>query len=339
VANADRRRRPKPVDLVLSGGGVKFIGLVGAIVALMDAGYSIKRVSGVSAGSVVAAILAAGSKDGQLTSEEVKELAFSVPLHKWRDAGPVPLLGAAWGLVRETSIYRGDVAHDWIRSELKNLGVTSFGDLVLDEDHLGEGRRSKLVVTCADVTASQLVRLPWDYRRLYGLDPDEQPVADAVRASMAIPFFYRPVKLTAVSGETSTLVDGGVLSNFPIDTFDRPDGKPPRWPTFGITVLPRLNEGILAVMPALKPLRFFEQTALLESLLTTMLTGHDQTHLNQPWVSARAIAVESANVGVLDFDIPRGRLEELYDNGYEAAQRFLSTWDWATYLKRFRWAG
>ena len=29
---------PKCVDLVLSGGGVKFIGLVGAIVALMDAG-------------------------------------------------------------------------------------------------------------------------------------------------------------------------------------------------------------------------------------------------------------------------------------------------------------
>jgi NTE family protein len=327
------------VDLVLSGGGVKFVGLVGAIVALMDAGYSIKRVSGVSAGSVVAAILAAGSKDGQLSSEEVKELAFSVPLHKWRDAGPVPLLGAAWGLVRETSMYRGDVAHDWIRSELKNLGVTSFGDLLLDEDHLGEGRRSKLVVTVADVTAAQLVRLPWDYRRLYGLDPDEQPVADAVRASMAIPFFYRPVKLTDVSGETSILVDGGVLSNFPIDTFDRSDGKAPRWPTFGVTVLPRLNEGILAVMPALKPLRFFEQTALLESLLTTMLTGHDQTHLNQPWVAARAIAVESANVGVLDFDIPRARLEELYDNGYQAAREFLSTWDWTTYLKRFRWAG
>ena len=169
-------------------------------------------------------------------------------------------------------------------SELKNLGVTTFGDLALDDDHLPEGRRYKLVVTVADLTAAQLVRLPWDYRRLYGLDPDEQPVADAVRASMAIPFFYPPVKLTGVSGATSTLVDGGVLSNFPIDTFDRPDGKPPRWPTFGITVLPRLTEGIGEVMPALKPLRFFEQTALLESLLTTMLAGHDQTHLNQPWV-------------------------------------------------------
>jgi NTE family protein len=302
----------------------------------MDAGYSIKRVSGVSAGSVVAAILAAGSNGGQLTGEEVKELAFSVPLHKWRDAGPVPYLGAAWGLVRETSMYRGDAAYDWIRSELKNLGVTSFGDLVVDGDHLVEGPHYKLVVTVADLTAAQLVRLPWDYRRLYGLDPNEQPVADAVRASMAIPFFYRPVKLTGASGATSTLVDGGVLSNFPIDTFDRPDRKPPRWPTFGITVLPRPTEGLGAVMPALKPLRLFEQTALLESLLTTMLAGHDQTHLSKPWVSARAILVESANVGVLDFDAPRGRLEELYDSGYAAAQLFLSTWDWPAYLDRFR---
>jgi len=332
---ARKADKPKLVDLVLSGGGVKFIGLVGAIVALMDAGYSIKRVSGVSAGSVVAAILAAASVGDQLTGEEVKELAFSVPLHKWRDSGPVPYLGAAWGLVRETSMYRGDAAYDWIRSELKNLGVIYFGDVV-DVDRLVVGPRYKLVVTVADLTAAQLVRLPWDYPRLYGLDPDEQPVADAVRASMAIPFFYRPVKLTGASGMTSTLVDGGVLSNFPIDTFDRADGKPPLWPTFGITVLPRPNEGLGAVMPALKPLRFFEQTALLESLLTTMLAGHDQTHLSKPWVSARSIAVESTNVGVLDFDSPRGRLEELYDNGYAAAEHFLSTWDWPAYLDRFR---
>ncbi len=326
-----------PVDLVLSGGGVKFIGLVGAVVAIMDAGYSIRRVSGVSAGSVVAAILAAGSN--RLTSQEVKELAFSVPLDKWRDAGPVPVLGEAWGLVRGTSLYRGDVAHDWIRGELKNLGVTSFGDLLLDEEQIPEARRSRLVVTVADLTSAQLVRLPWDYRRLYGLDPDEQPVAQAVRASMAIPFFYRPVKLKGVSGATSTLVDGGVLSNFPIDTFDRPDGKAPRWPTFGITVLPRPTEGIGAVMPALKPMRFLAQTALLESLLTTMLAGHDQTHLNQPWVAARAIAVESTNVGVLDFDVSSTRLDELYDQGYAAAQEFLSTWDWPTYLKHFRGGG
>jgi len=337
-----RSMTPKRADLVLSGGGVKGIGLVGAVVALMEAGYVAQRVSGTSAGSIVGAIVAAAAHGQKMSPAEVKELALSLNYKDFLDPGPlerVPLIGGPVALLRGTGIYRGDRVRDWVRSQLKSLGVSTFGDLAYDDSDLLPERRYRLVVTVADVTRGQLVRLPWDYRRLYGLDPDEQLVADAVRASMAIPFFYRPVKLTGVSGATSTLVDGGVLSNFPIDTFDRPDGKPPRWPTFGITVLPRPTEGLGAVMPALKPLRLFEQTALLESLLTTMLAGHDQTHLNHPWVYSRSIAVESTNVGVLDFDIPRGRLEELYDKGYEAAREFLSTWDWAVYLKRFRWAG
>jgi len=329
-------QQPKFADLVLSGGGVKFIGLVGAVAALMDAGYSVKRASGVSAGSVVAAIVAAASIGDQLSSQDVRELALSVPLRTWRDAAPVPFLGPAVGLLRDASMYRGDVAYEWIRGELQNLGVTKFGDLALDEDHVPPERRYKLVVTVADVTIAQLVRLPWQYRRTYGLDPDEQLVADAVRASMAIPFFYPPVRLTSATGRTSILVDGGVLTNFPIDSFDRPDGRPPRWPTFGITVLPRLTEGIDEVMPVLKPLRLFQQTALLESLLTTMLVGHDQTELSRPWVQARTIQVESSDVGVLDFDVSRKLLEEFFAKGYTAAQAFLSTWDWPAYLDQFR---
>ncbi len=326
----------KPVDLVLSGGGVKFVGLVGAVAALMDAGYSAYRVSGVSAGSVVAAISAAASKGDQLTSDQLRELALSVPLRNWRDAGPVPFVGSAWGLVRDTSMYRGDFAHDWIRSELKNLGVVTFGDLALGDDDLPPERRYKVAVTVADVTAAQLVRLPWDYQRLYGLDPDEQPVADAVRASMAIPFFYPPVTLTDTMGLTSNLVDGGVLSNFPIDSLDRTDGKPPRWPTFGITVMPKLAEGVDQVFPALRPLRFLKQSALLQSLFTTMLVGHDQAQLSLPWVKCRTIGVASTDVSVLDFGIARGRLEELYDRGYAAARDFLATWDWPAYLDGFR---
>ncbi|MEZ0362601.1 patatin-like phospholipase family protein [Mycobacterium sp. pUA109] len=326
----------KRVDLVLSGGGVKFIGLVGAVVALMDAGYSIQRVSGVSGGSVVGAIIAAAAKGDQLTGDQVKELAFSVPLRKWRDAGPIPIVGPAWGFVRDTGFYRGDVAHDWIRSELHNLGVRTFGDLIYDDASLRPERRYRAVVSVADLTAAQLVRLPWDYRRVYGLDPDEQSVADAVRASMAVPFFYRPVTLTNAAGRKSTLVDGGVLSNFPIDSFDRPDGRPPHWPTFGVTVVPTINEGLGEVLPGVKPLRWLGQVSLLESLLTTMLVGHDQTHLNQPWVSVRAIKVDSTDVGVLDFGVSRAQLEALYANGYAAAEEFLSTWDWPGYLERFR---
>jgi NTE family protein len=327
----------KPVDLVLSGGGVKGVGLVGATVAIMEAGYSLERVSGVSAGSLVGSILAAAAIGDQLSTEEIRELALTLPYPKFRDpVGHIPVLGSVLGLARDSGLYRGDFAHDWIRGRLKDLGVTTFGDLALDDPQIPEERRYRLAVTVTDVTTGQLVRLPWDYRRVYGLDPDEQLVADAVRASMSIPFYFRPVTLTSAAGVTSTLVDGGVLSNFPIDSFDRLDLKTPRWPTFGVTVMPNLPEGNDKLIPGLGALRLPGPPALLEQVITTMFVGHDQTYLNQPWVSARAIRVDSTAVNFLDFGITRAEAQALYDKGYDAAQDFLATWNWADYLERFR---
>lgn len=337
MVKADRRSTRKPADFVLSGGGVKGIGLSGAVVAMMDAGYAIKRVSGVSAGSLVGSILAAASNGDQLTPAEIKDLALTLPYRKFRDpAGKLPFVGQAWGLFREDGIYRGDFAHDWVRAQLKNLGVTTFGDLAIDDDQLIEEQRYRLVVTVTDVTTGQLVRLPWDYRRVYGLDPDDQVVADAVRASMSIPYYFRPVTLTSAGGVTSTLVDGGVLSNFPIDSFDRLDRKLPRWPTFGVTVLPNLPAGNEQLIPGLGALRLLGPPTLLEQLITTMFVGHDQTYLNYPWVSSRTIRVDSTAVNFLDFGITREGAEALYERGYAAAQDFVATWDWADYLEQIR---
>jgi NTE family protein len=329
----------KPADLVLSGGGVKGIGLVGAVVALMDAGYRAQRVSGTSAGSFVGAVVAAAAMGDQLGPEEVKELALQLDYHKFTDPGTlerVPVLGPSLAVLRGTGIYKGDYAHDWVRSQLKNLGVRTFGDLAIRDDSLPAEQRYKLVVTVADVTTGQLVRLPWDYRRVYGLDPDEQSVADAVRASMSIPFFFRPATLTGSTGLTSTLVDGGIVSNFPIDSLDRADRRRPRWPSFGVTVLPNLPEGNDKVIPALAPIRLLGPPHLLESVITTVLVGRDQAYLSQPWVSARTIRVDSTDVGFLDFDISDNEIEALYVKGYSAAEKFLAGWDWDAYLERFR---
>jgi NTE family protein len=328
-------------DLVLSGGGVKGIGLAGAAVALLEAGYQIQRVSGTSAGSIVGAILAAGADE--LTPEQVENLTMTLPYKKFLDPTRVtgiPILGPAWGVLSETGIYKGDYAHDWIRAELANLNVHTFGDLAIDAPGLPPERRYRLVVTAADVTTGQLIRLPWDYKRIYGLDPDEQPVADAVRASMSIPFFFKTVKLTSKAGLTSTLVDGGMLSNFPIDSFDRRDGKLPRWPTFGVTLLPNLPQGNDKLIPALAPVNWlFGGPPLIEALITTMIVGRDQAYLNQPWVDSRAIRVDSSKVGFLDFDIKDKQKQELYHSGHEAMVEFLKTWDWEEYVERFRRPG
>jgi NTE family protein len=328
----------KPADLILSGGGVKGIALVGGAVALMDAGYHFQRVSGTSAGSIVGALFASASLDENMTGEQVKEIALGLNYRKFLDPGRiemVPVVGPASAIIRGSGIYRGDYAHEWVQSELKNLGVTTFGDLAFEDDDSPPERRYKLVVTATDLTTNQLVRLPWDYKRVYGLDPDEQHVADAVRASMSIPFFFRPVTLASSTGLTSTLVDGGLLSNFPIDSFDRTDGKKPRWPSFGITVLPKVPNLNNKVNEALALLRL-GAPAMLISVITTTLFGHDHTYLNQPWVSSRAIRVDSAGVSVVDFDISEDEIQASYARGYAAAKDFLSSWDWRAYLDKWR---
>lgn len=326
-------------DLVLSGGGVKGVGLVGAVVGLLDAGYQPQRISGTSAGSIVGAVVAAAAQAGSMSGAQVKDLALQLDYRKFLDPGVVervPFVGPSLALLRGSGIYRGDYIRGWVHDQLANLGITTFGDLAIDDDDLPPEQRYRLVVTVADVTTGQLVRLPWDYRRVYGLDPDEQLVADAVRASMSIPFFFRPVHLTSTTGLTSTLVDGGLLSNFPIDSLDRVDGRAPRWPSFGITLLPNLPGGNDGVIPALGALRALGAPHLLEDVITTMLVGRDQAYLSQPWVNARAIRVDSTDIGFLDFDISEAEVEAQYLKGYGATEHFLETWDWAAYRRRYR---
>ena len=113
------------------------------------------------------------------------------------------------------------------------------------------------------------------------------------------------------------------------------DGRAPRWPTFGITLIPPLPIGNARLFPGLGLMRR-GPLHLLECLLTTMMVGHDQADLRKPWVAARSIAVDTERVNVVDFDIEPAAQRALYDNGRVAAERFMATWDWEDYLRRYR---
>ena len=176
---------------------------------------------------------------------------------------------------------------------------------------------------------------------LYGSDwPHPEGLAEPTHYVTALEHLsvedQAKIMLQSTAGLTSTLVDGGILSNFPIDSLDRADGRTPRWPSFGVTVLPNLPEGNDKVIPGLAPIRMLGPPHLLESVIITVLVGRDQAYLSQPWVNARAIRVDSTDVGFLDFDISDNEIEALYAKGYAAAEKFLSTWDWDAYLDRFR---
>lgn len=305
----------KPCDIVLEGGGVKGIGLIGAIEELYNVGHQRCRVAGTSAGAIVGALLAA-----DMSVPKMLELMRTVDYKKFRDESFIDRLGIPGktaSLVFEKGLYEGSYLRNWIAGELEKLGVRTFADLKITEpwaEKLPPNQRYKLVVIVSDVSRGRLVRLPWDYAD-YGLNPDEQSVADAVRASMSIPFFYEPVNL-----EGHYLVDGGLLSNFPIDIFDDTGD----WPTFGVKLSAK-SEALTRMNPVTNPVDYSL------AILSTAMNAHDQIHIDNPCTQKRTIFVDTFDYKATDFDITAADQAKLYESGRKYAQKFLETWDYTDY--------
>lgn len=323
-------------DLVLEGGGVKGTGLVGAITALTSAAepYTVHRVAGTSAGAIVASMLAAGYSAAEMNTV-MTELDFS----QFEDNPGIferhfEQVGQALGLIMHEGLFMGQFLHDWIRQILAAKNVHTWGDLK-DNDpgsSLPPEQRYKLVVIVSDVSRGRMLRLPWDYQALLGVDPDSQPVADAVRSSAGIPFFFRPFHMKGnpdvTHGHGEILcTDGGMLSNFPVSIFDRTDGQPPRWPTFGVKLSARYTVAHDLYDPDADSIQ------LAKSLLTTMQKAHDQVYVDQASVASRTIFVDTTGYNATDFHLTQADKQKLYSNGLAAGKKFLGKWDWAKWLQ------
>jgi NTE family protein len=326
----------EPIDLVLQGGGVKGIALGGALDVLL-ATYDVRRVAGTSAGAIAASLVAAG-----FSRDELRDAMESLPYEKVSDRGPgVPLLGELIGFFASDGLYKGDFIEQWVADQLATKNVRTFRDLPLEKDSkadplmMDRDRAYKLVVTATDITRGRGVRLPWDYREAFGLDPDEQSVAKAVRMSLSIPVYFRPRELTnPTTGQTSTIIDGGVMTNFPVELFDRQDGQRPRWPTLGVGVIPDLPGADSTLFPGL-PVRLSGPLRVVEATIATAISGHDQTYLAQPRNAERVFRINTKSVGIVDFGVDDERRAHLAANGARAAERFLRRWNWDDYLERF----
>jgi NTE family protein len=266
----------------------------------------------------------------------------SVEYPKFQDGGPLDhagLFGKAMELVFEHGIYKGEYLKTWLGETLRTKQVETFGQVHLDppDPLLEADRQHRLVVMASDISDGVLRRLPWDYPA-FGVVADDALLVDAVRASMSIPFFYQPVKLENAKKQPCWFVDGGMLSNFPIDVFDRTDGKPPRWPTFGIklSARPDAAQGVVNDVHG--------TISMTKAMIETMTSFYDRMHIDQPGVVARTIFVDTMKVRATDFDIDDRTKSLLYDNGRAAASAFLDggdgwpAWDFEQYIAKYRTA-
>ncbi|MBM4762262.1 patatin-like phospholipase family protein [Bacillus sp. B15-48] len=292
------------IDGVFSGGGIKGFALIGAYKAVEERGFRFKRVAGTSAGSLVAALIAAG-----YTSKEIDLLISEMDLKKFMDSrnSVIPTALAKWlFLYWKLGIYRGKELEAWVADKLAMKGIRTFGDFPPET----------LRVIASDLTNGRIMILPDDLQN-YGLSPTSFSVAKAIRMSCSLPFFFEPVKIRDPEGKI-IIVDGGVLSNFPMWLFDKQNIQKIR-PVLGVKLSHKLSE---------HPRHEINNAInLFEALFETMKDAHDARYISRKH-EKNIIFIPTDGVMTTEFELTDEKKQELIQLGWDRATQFFKKWSY-----------
>lgn len=292
-------------NAVFSGGGVKGIAFVGAIKVCEERGYRWRRLAGTSSGAIIASLLAAG-----YNADELRKLMATLDYRK-------VIKSKKWGIIPfhrqirilfKLGMYSGDYLIKWIDNALKQKKVSTFADLPSE----------KLTIIASNLSTGQILQLPKD-APLINLDPDRLKISYAIRMSISIPFFFDPIIIK--TKKPQYIVDGGVLSNFPVWIFD--DDLPDKYPTFGFN------------LRAKDPQHFHQINgpfSMLHAIIATMLESQDMKYIEKQ-DAVRTIFIPTPGVKSTEFTISNKQQQSLYESGQEAARKFFCHWNFENYIR------
>lgn len=300
-------------DVVFQGGGIKAIGFIGAICRLEERGIAYENLAGTSAGALIASLLSVG-----YSGRDLKKLMETMEYSRFAQKNVIngiPLAGKFLNLFIEKGLYGTDYLEEYLNKLYFAKGKTKFKDV-------SQNGKSRLKIIASDITRKKLLILPDDLT-YYGIDPMEFEIAKAVIMSISIPLFFVPVKLSYGSQE-SFIVDGGILSNFPIWIFDVKGI--PKWPTIGFKFesapQKRLNN----------KQNFF---SFAMDLVESVLDNYDEAYI-QDKDRVRTIEIPTLGTKTTDFKISKLKSSELFNQGYKSADKFLKSWNFSEYISKYR---
>jgi len=290
------------IDGVFSGGGLKGFALVGAYQVLEAENFHFKRVAGTSAGAILAAFIAAGYSGKEIECM-LEELDVPSLLDPRKTFLPMPFM--KWiNVYNHLGLYKGKALEKWFFQKLADKGVYTFADLP----------KGSLKLVASDLSNGRIIVLPDDLHK-YQIDANTFSVACALRMSCGIPFFFEPVTLKTGKGD-SIVVDGGVLSNFPLWIFDDKEGRKKR-PVLGLKLSRSSEEQC--------PQEIKSGLNLFEALFATMKGAHDERYISRRH-EKDIVFIPVDDYSATQFDLNEETKETLLEIGRNRTIQFLKTW-------------
>ncbi len=197
----------KKIGIVLSGGGAKGLAHVGVLKALEEHKVPVDYIVGTSMGAIVGGFYAAG-----YSASEIEEIVLSEDFQEWSSgklldknkyqyAMEPDVAEAVAFYVDLDSNFQAIVNSNFVDDASLNFALARY---LFKPSETCKFNFDSLVIpfrsVAADIFTQQAVILKSGY------------LNDAVRASMTVPLFFRPVKI-----ENRYLYDGGIYNNFPVD--------------------------------------------------------------------------------------------------------------------------
>ncbi len=268
----------------------------------------------------------------------------------------IKLIWKGWQVIDELyedlGLNPGDDFLNWLSGLLKQNNVQTIGDLKNQFgkrpadltirqgiDKTIDGLEPRLALITADLTTETKVEFP-RMAPLYWKNPDNVNPALYVRASMSIPYFFSPLVVDNIPGGNAAkrnwddmagftgdipaeakFVDGGIMSNFPIDVFHKQNSVP-RMPTFGVRLGIDRNKANSITSPI----------NLFGAMFNSLRHLHDYDFiLKNPDYKQLIQKIDIGDHDWLNFAISDDAKKDLFVRGAKAANEFLRKFNWQHY--------
>lgn len=260
---------------------------------------------------------------------------------------------------------KGDKFHQWIKDIISSQSIegdaakesiNTLNDLkthfsrippnlqVVNRTNVSSPSTPMIAIVASDITSERKIEFPrmWD---LYWKDKKDIHPADFVRASMSIPFFFSAYTLKEIQQKSNRtiwdrhlnwegdtipdrvqFVDGGALSNFPINVFANPNYPEPRMPTFGVRLLSKKADITKEQRNTL--------AGYAGSIIGTMRENYDRDFIIKNRAFEDGVcSILIEEISWLNFFLTDKQKLELFNLGARNACEFLKHFRWDLYKK------